>query len=222
MGPLLSLVAVLVCHVAQVDPVSININRLVDQAIDNSRSQIVDMGFDPFPILPFSSAFQVSLFVTTADVRVETLEGYFEGLSTLTRTGDLSIDWTNNVMTLVMSLGLQRADLNLTTTLIYWNEWLAFNGTLVGSAQKVQLGANFSVVYERASCHGVLNEVQVEELSGVYMSIVGLGWLDWPVSSAISAVLYVFNWRIRTMLSESIKENAEKALDGLDLCGLIS
>jgi len=210
---LLGLAALLCCG----EPAGgINVNSILDVKLADTRKQIIDAKFDPYPLPADSDSFQITLFNHTFNATVWLGEGQLRGAGTVHRTGDCFM----NLTSLSPLAGELKGSMGLTGPDVKY-----FVGVEIGPL-KEKAGIEFHIPLLQLDFEAIvnlahLNQTKIEECAITHfvdprIDLSGVGVIDTPVFNLlINAVTNYFHDIVQTEVSKIGCLVIKKLLDSL-------
>jgi hypothetical protein len=181
----------------------------LDVAFLNSAHQIKEHGLDPLPLPDHSEMVTRQLVFFTFHGEIHMENGYLEGLSTLRRTGDVTISYTDNVIEIEASLGFSKLEGGYT--------WRA---NLMGIKRKGGVhfrikGLDIAVHVHQPNRYNSIPELksfEIRDIGQVSLDVDGLGSLDFIVEFLGNFITNVFKKQLTEVLQNEIRDIIQENL----------
>ncbi|XP_021915921.1 uncharacterized protein LOC110827999 isoform X2 [Zootermopsis nevadensis] len=191
-------------------------NEYVDAVLGEVHSYIEDNQLTELAIPDIEASFSKEILWITWHGRFGTSQGGAKDLGSVTRTGDISLDFdsTTGAITVFGNLGLSELD-------VKYNKYEAqFMGVGPSGTVGVHIGQNsvFLKVSLLLAIEPVisLQDFHIEYAKDISIEVTGLGVLDWLVSNIATWVVSLFNDQIVGSVDSHLQDYVSSILPTVD------
>lgn len=196
--------------------ISININWLFDKFLKQYKDKLIEEGKTEIIIENFEEHFSQKLFVITIQGHMSVTDGSLKNLTTLHRTGDVTLDKNDQSFILTAYLGM--TDFQV----IYKKYELELVGLTQRGNIHAAVGSNSVcvkiLIILKPECKVQLQSLEIETLDHIDISITGLGPLHNLVNEISSWIVTHIAHSYRSKLQNVIFQDMERAIEAADLC----
>ncbi|RWS24310.1 uncharacterized protein B4U80_06917 [Leptotrombidium deliense] len=186
-----------------------NSSTLFDAFLERSKAAIADK-FEPFHLSDQSKQFLTRILRFNVSAELKLYNGTVNGLTTLTRTGDIIAEYDNDSVTIVAELGFE----NLTSSY----QWIA---KLMGAGPSGSASVSVNSIAAQIKLRQLLTknskptleEFRISNIKHVWVDIKGLGSGDFLLEIFINLISNTFKRSLALAISGPIRDSIQNELD---------
>ncbi|CAG0884353.1 unnamed protein product [Darwinula stevensoni] len=189
-----------------------NANEYVDELLENARQWLIDNGYNNLQLPDADAEFSQEIFPGfelsgSAGFR----SGSLQGLETILRSGDATLDTDGSLITISTGLGFQAVGGG-------YEAFLEFEGIEIST--DVGLRINDIDIFLQASVDPAtlavtINQFNINDLGDIEVDLTGLGPLDWALGELVSFLKDLLGNILYDLLEDPILDALTQALGNI-------
>lgn len=197
------------------------LNSLIDRLLIEANVASLSDGLDRIPIPDKTHLFYDHLLLIPIKVLFEGSQGWFQNLSTIMRTGNVSLTSDANIPVLNLRLSLREMQFGYNT---YRGKWLGIttSGKLSVDVAQNSFDCKIKLINDSNVCSPIVYEVRLTNESGVAVRITGLGELNFIFSKITTWLTNQFGTRVRRFLEMRLNNALSMTLSKYDICEMVT
>lgn len=194
---------------------TVNLNKIVDGLLDGLRTDIIEQGKDKISIPNIHETFHKKVGFIKVKGEFDGEDGWVKNLSTVYRTADVVASSYDNWISVSCGFGLGYLEVGYDR---YHAKFMRIgpHGKISGIIGKNSILLNATVTLAGHKCTMALNELVLNQFTGLHLNVTGLGPLNWLFSKISTWILQHFKSEIKGKIESTLREEITQKLSHFD------
>ncbi|KAG8221931.1 hypothetical protein J437_LFUL002490 [Ladona fulva] len=216
LAPAVGIRAPLSSHVKNL---KVNMNDFVDRMMEKARDFMLENGLDPMQLPDTVEKFEVTdLIGIKWQGELDLVKGWLQDLSTIFRTGDVSVVYKDKKMHIEAEIGFKDLVFNYDFTARVMK--LSESGMVNGKASDVKIV--FKAIADIFTKTIALDDLQISHVGDIDIQFNGLGTIaNFIVDKLTEVVIALFKEPILEMVETEVRKTLEDVLANIDIGDII-
>lgn len=190
-------------------------DAFIDATLENLRKIIVEQNLDPAALPDGEVGFSDTILGVTFHGSAKVYNGYFQGLSTIARSGTTSLeDLGNGQFKLSANLGIGRSTAGYSASAEFMGIGVSASASATISKVDCFLEAEMCL---QSGCKANLKKFEIKEIGNIDVDFDGLGPLDWILGTVTGFVADLIKDFLKDVIEGPIRDLLQGVLDDYPL-----